>query len=222
MATSGTSTYTMTARQLITFAMRKLRLIDAIENGSATDMATCLTELNVMLKGMQLNGPNLWRVTNGSQALSANVSAYVLPTTPWEIVNAQFRVNGRDTPMELLTEEEYSDLPLKTSTGTPTQYYFDRQRDAGTLYVWPVLAAVSGQTIEYTYQRRFEDVLSLDENIDIPNEYLGMLGYALAVEIAPTFGVDAGIVGRMSQEKSMKAMDADREPVVRFVPWGRR
>jgi hypothetical protein len=218
MATSGTYAFTMTARQVITFAMRKLRLIDAVENASATDMETCRIELNVLLRGWQLSGPNLWRVTNGSLTLTANTAAFVLDTVPWEITNASFRSNVRDIPMMLLTEEEYSDLPLKTATGIPTQYYYDRQRDSGTLYVWPVMAAVAGETIEYTYQRRFQDVATLDENIDIPTEYLGTIAYALAAEIAPTFGVDARDVTRMADEMKAIARSADREMVVRFEP----
>ncbi len=223
MATSGTYTFGMTAREVITYALRKLRIVDAVENVSGTDAALAMQELNVMLKGWQLEGPNLWRVTSGELALVANQASYTLATQhPFRIVNANFYQSGREVPMFLLTQEEYNELPLKLSTGIPTTYYYDAQRDDGTLYVWPVLAAANGETIRFTYQRRFQDVSTLDKNIDIPQEYLGLVGYSLAHELMPTFGVDNPEITKRAMSMRMTADSADREPVIRFEPDRRR
>jgi hypothetical protein len=217
MATSGTTAYTMTARDVINYALRKLQVLGAGETLTDADADLGMIGLNVMLKSWQMNGPNLWRFTDGSLPLVANTAAFDLPLA-YRVTDARFRQNGRDIPMCLLTRTEYADMPLKTSTGIPTQYYFDPQRATGRLFIWPVMAAVTTETIGYTYQRRFESIVDLDDEIDIPQEYLGLVGYGLAVEVAPDFGTDAGNIERRFLGMMAQAMSADREPVTRFEP----
>jgi hypothetical protein len=218
MTTSGTTAFTMTARQLVSYALSKIEVLSAGETPTAEDAEYTILELNMMLKELQIFGPNLWRQTEGSQTLSANVAAYTLLTKPFRISDCRFRQGGRDLPMELLTRPEYFDMPLKTSTGIPTQYYFDAQRDSGTLYIWPVMAAVAGETIYYTYQRRFEDVTSLDQTIDVPPEALSLIGYMLSARIADAFGADAQLLRAQADRMMLMHQSADREPEYRFQP----
>jgi hypothetical protein len=217
MPTSGSTSYTLTAGDIIGYALKKLGVYSSDESVDALDVDYCLTELNVMLKAWQMTGPNLWRDTEGSLPLTSNTAAFSLPLA-YRIIDARLRQNGRDLPMELLTRSEYYDMPLKSSTGIPTQYYFDPQRATGTLYIWPVMASVSSETIEYTYQRRFESVTTLKQEIDVPQEYLSLVGYALAEQIAPAFSVDATAVSRALVGMMRDARSADREPVIRFEP----
>lgn len=217
MATSGTIAFTMNAREMIAFAMKKLGVVGADEAITAADQDYCLIELNIMLKGWMLNGPNLWRKSRGSLALTANTASFTLPLV-YNLTSCRLRQSGRDLPMELLTGDEYDELPLKTSTGIPTQYYFDQQNTDGVIYIWPLMAAVSGETIEYTYQRHFQDITALDQNVDVPHEYLSLVGYALAEQIAPGFMIDPKVVSRQVATMMANAASSDREPVIRFEP----
>lgn len=219
MATSGSTDYTMTARQLVTFALRKCRIVATFASPSAEEMASGIEDLNLMLKGWQMSGPNLWRQTEGSVTLVADTASYALSPRPYRVIDARYRdTAGRDLPMEMLTRQEYYDMLLKTTQGIPTQWYFDPQRDAGTLYVWPVLSAATTETIRFTYQRRFEDIDSPDDNIDIAQEYLDVVGYALADRLCDTFGVDDPKIGKRAAYLMAQAASADREDVYRFVP----
>lgn len=222
MATSGSTDYTLKANQVVGYALRKIGVIAPDEDASARDMATGIEELNLMLKTWQVSGPHLWRQTQGSLALVADTASYAMPSVV-RIISARFRQSGRDLPMELLTREEYYDLPLKTSQGIPTSYYFDVQRAASgsTLYVWPVLASVSTETVEYTYQRRIEDVDAQTNDIDIPQEWLQTVGYNLAALLADTFQVRDDVAARVINRANLlkqEAMTFDREPVIRFEP----
>ncbi len=214
MSTSGSSDWTLTARDVVTYALRKLRVVSVAETPAAEDMVVGLQSLNAMLKGWQMTGPHLWRETLGSLALTT-ASSFSVPT-PYRIISARFRQSGRDLPMEVLTREEYLEIPLKTSTGIPTQYYFDVQRDGGTLYIWPVMASVSGETVEYSYQRRFEDVDDPDDDLDIPQEWLETVGYALAARLADDYGKDAGKIEARAAQFLALAQASSREPVYRF------
>lgn len=220
MPVSGSTDFTLNARDVVTYALKQLRVVQAGDPPRAEDMDDGLEALNLMLKSWQVAMPNLWRQTNGSLPLVSGTSTYSLPNV-YRIMSARFRQSGRDIPMFLLTRDDYEEIPLKTSSGIPTQYYFDPQRDGGQLYVWPVMSAASGETIEYTYQRRFYDVDTPDDALDLPQEYLMGVGWNLAEALLETYGKTDGPAQRIMMMAARYRNDlqsADREDVVRFVP----
>lgn len=223
MTTSGSTNYNLNARQVVTFALRKLRVSTPDSAPAAEDFDDAITALNLMLKGWQMTGPNLFRQTQGSLVLTDATESYPLTMLPvYRIISARFRQNSRDLPMELLTREEYFDMPLKSSTGIPTSYYFDPQISGGTLYVWPVLATAAGETIEYTYQAKFQDIDAATDDLPVPQEWLETVGYALAVRLMPDYGKGDSTADKMiialSNQLIAEAKAADREPVYRFEP----
>lgn len=224
MATSGSIDYSLNARQIVEYALKKINVVGHGQPVPAEHEATAVRELNLMLKGWQSKLPNLWRSTLGSLSLTANTQSYALTPRPFRVVSARYRSSGIDIPMIELTQNEYDELPLKSSTGTPTNYFFDPQRDEGRLYIWPVLATASGQTISYRYQRRFEDIDDPTNDLDIPQEYLEVLGYNLASRLVDDFGQSGGVAERIIGRASFlfnEAANEDREPVVLFAPESR-
>ena len=172
MATSGSSDFNLNARAVIKHSLHRLNIIPPEDEPAAPDAATCMRELNLMLKGWQTTLPNLWRRSAGTVTLVSDTTSYTLTPRPFRVVSARYRNSaGRDLPLTEWTAEEYEDMPIKASTGIPTAFYVDYQRDAVTMYVWQPMASVSGDTIRYTYQRRFEDIDALENDIDIPQEY---------------------------------------------------
>jgi hypothetical protein len=126
-------------------------------------------------------------------------------------------------PMERLTRAEYLELPEKTSSGIPTCFYFDPQRDAGVLYVWPVLAVATTEVIRYSYVRRIEDIDDENNDLDIPPEFIDLIGYNLAARLLDNYGRADAASQRIIQRAQllvMQARDHDREPIVRFAPYG--
>lgn len=221
MATSGSIDFSLNAREIIEFAFDEIRVTSPGETASAEDVALGMQRLNMMLKSWQATAPSLWRQTEGTVTLTTAVS-YALSPRPFRVVECRYRdSNGRDLPMIELTRQEYMDMPLKTSTGTPTQYYVDYQRSATTLHVWPVLAAATTQSLRYTYQRAFEDIDALINDLDVPSEHLETVGTNLAVRLLAPFGKSR----RENQELILNAqrllqemLDADREAFVQFIP----
>ena len=219
MATSGSIDYSLTASQVITHALRLIGVAAVFEDPSGEDAAIAKTQLNLMLKGWQNAGPHICRQTEGSATLVAGTASYALSPRPYRVIDARYRdANGRDLPMLELTRQEYYDLPLKTSTGVPTTYYFDPQRAAGTLYVWPVPASVTTETIRYTYQRVIEDIDSLSNDIDVPSEHLDLVTYALADRLSDLYGKDVPRITQRAGLLTAQARDMDREPIIRMVP----
>ena len=222
MATSGSSDYSLTARQVVEFALKKVNLLAAGQTAPGELAADALVELNVMLKEW-MKYDSIWRLTDTSVTPTASTASISLSTAnPYRVVDCRFRnTSSIDTPMEELTRQEYYDIPQKTSTGIPTSWYFDPQRDTNTLYIWPVLSSVTTETIRFTYQRRYEDVDDLSNDIDVPQEHLSVVGFNLAARLADNYGKAGPHVDRIvarAQQLLEEALDADRPEIVRFVP----
>lgn len=222
MATSGTDVYAFTARNCITFALRKLGIVAQTATPTATQAQNALVDLNLMLKAW-MKYENLWRIEQESVTPLANTASYTLTSQkPHRIAASRWRnTSGTDLPMTLMTREEYFDLPVKTATGLPTMYYVDYQRSVPVLYIWPVPSSVTTETIQLTSFRRFEDVTSLDEDIDIRQEHFEGVAYNLAKRL----GIDAGRVGteryravvEFAEKWREEFLDEDREDEIRFV-----
>ena len=219
MATSGSIDFNLTATQVIKFAFEAIEIFDAEETPTATDSESARIALNLMLKSWQKTSNHLFRQTFGSQALSNATASYTLSPVPYRIIEARYRnTDGRDIPMIQMTRQEYVDLPLKSSAGIPTQYYYDVQRAATTLYVWPVQATVTTETIEYTFQRIIEDIDDLNNDLDINQEWLETIGWNLADRLMPSYGINNPKVTQMANELLAAALDDEREDFVTMVP----
>lgn len=225
MATSGSIDFSLTAREVVDFALKKLRVLSADETATGEDADTAQRELNLMLKGWQ-KYENLWRMTEGSVTLVASTYSYALSPVPHRVLSARYRNSSSlDSPdLQLLTREEYYRLPNKSTTGIPTQFYVDYQRSTATMYLWQALSSVTTETetIQYTYLRKFEDIDSLDNDIDVDQEWLEVVGYNLAMRLGPDFGRvgtrSFALIERFAINLKEEMLDDDREDYVQFVP----
>lgn len=223
MATSDSIDYNLTAQQVITYALRLINIVAQSETPNADDTARALTELNLMLKEWQ-KYENLWRRTEGYIDILHDTKAYALTPRPYRIYDMRYRdANGIDTPMYQMNREDYYDLPDKSTTGITTQWFFDPQRDTSNVYVWPVIATDGGNSLTYrvTYQRRFEDQDALTDNIDIPQQYLGVVAYNLASRLADSYGRSGGHIERIVKRAEImreEILDDDREDYYQFMP----
>ncbi len=223
MPTSGSIDYSLSARDVVTYALRKIGVLDITQTADADEAAAALVELEVMLKEWALTGPFLFTKREASQTLTSDNATYNLTVTkPIRILEARYRdANGRDLPMEELTRDEYLELPLKDSNGIPTTFYFDPQPGTWNFKTWPVLLTATTETIEYSYQRRIEDVDSLNNDLDIPQEWLSTAGYALAARLCDDYGVSDKIADRIIAHAEMllgKAATFSRDTRIQFFP----
>jgi hypothetical protein len=222
--TSGSDNFTMTALEVITFALQKINITATTEEPSADDASRAMRQLNMMLKGWQ-KYEQIWRKTEGYVNLVDDTAGYSLVPVPYRIIDARYRdADDNDTPMGEMTRQDYYELPDRASNGIPTQWVFDRQRATTSLYVWPVLLDATTESIRLTYQRRYEDVDALSDEIDVPTDYLEMVGYCLAARLADDFGKTGAAVDRIimrAEQLLQEALDDDREDFLQLEPAGR-
>ncbi len=100
-----------------------------------------------------------WRLqANGTTIL--NVTELVFQNTPQEI------------PFYKLNRTDYSNLPNKTRTGRPTQFWYDKTRQNPELVIWP------NPDREFTFSqitgflhRQIQDVGTMQEEIECPQRW---------------------------------------------------
>ena len=187
MAVTGTQT----VRDIITDALLDLEVGSIGLDADATLAAHAVRVLNRLMKSWQLNddAPAFMKASQ-SLALTTAASYTLNPERPVRILSARFKRGGQEIPMIRLTRDEYDNLPVKTTTGTPTQFYYDRQKEDALFYVWPVLASASGETVEITYEREFEDV-DINDTIDLPGEWWDVAVLQLASRLVHAYGSEA-------------------------------
>jgi hypothetical protein len=224
MALSGSFNFSINARELITQTLRKMTVLGVTQALDADEAEAIRIELNTMLKGWSRRGPFLWKKTEGSVTLTNATASYDLAATlnPLRIMSVRYRdTAARDLPMRPFTRDEYFDLPIKTSAGIPTQYYFDPQRGAPTLYVWPVKATITTETLRVTYQKRTDDIDTISDDIDIPQEHFDVVLHALAERLLDDYGIEGEVAQRImlrSQALLQDALDWEREDDIYFTP----
>lgn len=210
-------TATRTNSELCLRALRKIGVVAIDEAATTEELNIAADALNEMLKGWQNRRLDLWFKASMSVACTTNAAYTLDPVRPLEIESVRFKQSGRETPMVQMTRREYDALPIKTTAGTPTQFYYDRQREAAQLYVWPVLSSVTTETLEITYKREVEDVV-LAEVADVPGEWWDAVVYNLADRLQDDFAdINAPRVTQRAQLLLQDALGYDREPSVFFA-----
>ena len=197
MATSGSTNYSASATDLISSAYELARVKDPIESLTNDQASRALASLNKIVKYLQKNGMPLWAIKTDSITLVASTESYTCGTAgtglterPLRILEAFYRDGTNDTQVEIISREEYWQLGDKSTTGIPTEIYYDPQLTLGVLYVYnPADTNSAGNTLHLIYQRPFEDLDSLTNDFDFPVEWTMVIEYMLAVDLALRNGV---------------------------------
>lgn len=95
---------------------------------------------------------------------------------------------NNDTPMRLISKDEYNMFGMKSSTGTPVNFYYDAQVNSGNLYLYPC-PSLATQLIFIEFQRPIDDFATSTDDFDLPQEWAEALKYNLAYRIAPEYEV---------------------------------
>ena len=117
-----------------------------------------------------------------------------------------------DTPLEVVPKAIYDDLGYKASSGSANQLTYDPQLTNGVFYFYPRFSN-GREVIGISYQRPFEDFDVSADTPDAPQNWYDALTMALAVRLAPVYGMPASDRQILRQEaKDALQMALDSEP----------
>ena len=203
MSTSDSFDYKATLSSIISDAYSHIGSLSEGEDLSPYNEAFATRQLELMVKAFAASGYNIWSRSRGEQRLSVGLSEYILDFLdngrPLKIYNIQWRdSSGNDTPIHLISQKEYMNLPYKGSSGKPTQVYFDSQLDP-KLYVWPTPDS-SADRLLFTYDHYVQDFDSKTFDIGLPVEWHEALSWNLALRLCGKERIT------MSERQFVKAM----------------
>ena len=121
MTTSSSTDFDLNVAEFIEEAYERCGL----EAKTGYDLQTAKRSMNIMLAEWSNRGLNQWTIEQRTQALTANDSEYNLATDVIDILSLVVRRSGTDFSMTRISRDSFLNLPNKTSTGRPTQYFLD-------------------------------------------------------------------------------------------------
>jgi hypothetical protein len=203
-------------RELIADAFRAAELA-AVDEPLTSDMyAYGARELRRALGAMQNVPFSLFVKATQTLTLTTAVS-YTLATRAVRVLNVNIVVDDIETPISVMTRDEYDRMPVKTSTGRPCSCYIDHQQASTILYVWPKLSTANGETLKITYERQITDPSSPGAQIDIPREWESAVMYDLATRVCLPYGGDPSSVAALASRDLAGVLESDREGSVYFA-----
>tara|TARA_R100000773_G_C4193231_1_gene98355 strand:+ start:51 stop:719 length:669 start_codon:yes stop_codon:yes gene_type:complete len=206
MATSSSTNFDLDVAEYIEEAYERCGL----ETRTGYDLQTAKRSLNIMLAEWANRGLNQWTIEQRTQALSANDSEYSLGTDIIDILSLVVRRDNTDFSMTRISRDAFLNLPNKTSTGRPTQYFLDRQITPNLkLYPTP---ENSTDVIHFDALTRIQDADTQVNTMEIPFRFIPCLTAGLAYYIAMKKAPDRiQLLKTVYEEEFERAMAEDRD-----------
>ena len=193
---------------------------------SGYDLKTARRSLNLMLAEWANRGLNLWTIqlqekriaadtTNLSGAdlfgSGANAAQEIIDITDVVITDS----SNNDYSATSISRSTYFNYTVKTTSGRPSQYYFERTIYP-KLYLYP--AADTTYTLKYYALLRMKDSGSYTNNNEIPFRFLPCLTAGLAYYIAMKKAPDRiGLLKQIYEDEFQRAADQDGERTSLFL-----
>jgi len=150
------------------------------------NQATFWTTVNGAPSGLTVT------LTNPLPSISS-AGNYVLDYTtaisrPLKVPAARLlRLAGQfENPLNVLSRQEYMDLPNKASQGTPTNFFYSPRLDRGLLYVWPT-PNTAPFAVRFTWYRPLQDFINSTDTMDFPREWVSPLLWNLCNDLMPLY-----------------------------------
>lgn len=215
-----------TVNNLIKRTLRKINVYQPGEDITPEDFTDCLEELNAMLDSWSNNSLIAPTKTRISEVLVASQASYTIGTggdlnvaRPSRIEHAFVRDGGgNDCALTEIGLGQYNSIGLKTSTGLPSQYYFENSSPLAKVYLYPVPDSSYTLYMDAWYQ--FTRYVANDE-IVLPLGYEDAIVYNLALRVALDNGkvvsptVERLAESSLSRLKDVNALDI---PIISTFP----
>jgi len=212
MATSGSRDFDLDVADIIEEAYERCGL----EVRTGYDAKTARRSLNIMFSEWANRGINLWTVKQATLTLTSGTATYSsangLASPMNDILEVAIRRSGTDYEVDRISRGEYLNVPNKTSTGRPSQFYFNRQRSP-EITLWPVPENSTDELVYY-YITRIEDADTSQNTTDVPYRFLPCmvagLAYYLSMKKAPE---RVQLLKAVYEEEFQRAADEDEDRV---------
>lgn len=213
-----TKTFDMPVDEIIDLALEGI----GGEHVSHKEAKLARTSLNLVFIDLQNRGmaPLASMEITDLALVSGSGETYTFNAEAFNILDAVVRVSTTagdvtDLPLQRLSYSEWLELPTKDTTGRPTHFFADKQRNNIQLSFWPV-----PNNNTYTFKawslKRISDVTRSYQLVDLPHSYLPAIVKGLRFYMADLRGTPLEERAWLKQEyleTLQMALDEDRERV---------
>ena len=98
-------------------------------------------------------------------------------------------MEGLDSPINIVGEDEYRSLSDKLTTGVPVSLFHKQEPVNPKILIWPTGGAGNHHTLVLEYNTYFQDLDTTTDNLDIPAEGANALAWQLAAELSAEYGI---------------------------------
>jgi len=207
------STYSVDSIQIITLALGKLGVLEIGDTPDTNTINNAQMTLNLFIKQCNTDGLKLWKNSELIIPLVANQTQYILggststlmydslaPTVPitdkpLKAIQGFYRNISTtpyiDTPLLLVSKQEYNMLGSKFSTGIANTLFYDPKNLNGILnvYLTPDTTASTNIELHLVCQMPLNDINNQTDIPDFPIEWMNFLVWSLADELALQYGI---------------------------------
>jgi len=188
------------AYDLIEGSMRLLGAIATGETMTADEANDGLNSLNDILETWSLENLTVWGTDVQVFSSVAGQGLYTIgplgnfaTTRPVRISGAFSTLNGVDFPIDLIGEDEYDRISLKTMQQTyPEKAVYINSSPLGILKFWPVFSQVL--PVNLAIDQVLTQVPNLQQVIGFPPGYYIALKHALAILMSADYGIQPSAV----------------------------
>ena len=221
MATSGTTGFDLNIDDIIQEAYERC----AITTNSGYDLRSARRSLNLLFAEWGNRGIHLWKVEQDENALVAGQATYTVSSDVNDVLEAFISStatasntsNTQDISLSKIDRSAYAAIPNKFETGTPSQYYVDRQTTPViNLYQTPDLSTYT--VLKYFVIKRIEDAGAYTDQADVAYRFLPCmcagLAYYLSMKKSPQLVQQNKII---YEDELKRALEEDGQRASTFI-----
>ena len=206
MTTSSSTDFEIDVAEYIEEAFERCGL----EVRTGYDLQTAKRSLNILLADWANRGLNQWTIEQRTQSLTSGTAEYSLGTDVIDILNAVIRRGTTDFTISRISRDQYINIPVKSTTGRPSQYFLDRQITPN-LKLWAT-PENSTDTFVYDALTRIQDADTAKNTMEVPFRFYPCLTAGLAYYLAMKKAPDRiQILKAVYEEEFERASAEDRD-----------
>ena len=206
MTTSSSTDFELDVAEYIEEAFERCGL----EVRTGYDLQTAKRSLNILLADWANRGLNQWTIEQRTQSLTSGTAEYSLGTDVIDILNAVIRRGTTDFTNSIISRDQYINIPVKSTTGRPSQYFLDRQITPN-LKLWAT-PENSTDTFVYDALTRIQDADTAKNTMEVPFRFYPCLTAGLAYYLAMKKAPDRiQILKAVYEEEFERASAEDRD-----------
>ena len=206
MTTSSSTNFELDVAEYIEEAFERCGL----EVRTGYDLQTAKRSLNILLADWANRGLNQWTIEQRTQSLTSGTAEYSLETDVIDILNAVIRRGTTDFTISRISRDQYINIPVKSTTGRPSQYFLDRQITPN-LKLWAT-PENSTDTFVYDALTRIQDADTAKNTMEVPFRFYPCLTAGLAYYLAMKKAPDRiQILKAVYEEEFERASAEDRD-----------